>query len=108
MIVELNTMKSTKCILIKSQEKEGNNMAHTNKLAKSLLWMKDDPRIRSIHMEDSSGDDGLGNGEWSYWIYTRGLHYDGLHAIHAPTAKDVLERLSMMEQCSEDCDCWDE
>jgi len=79
-------------------------MAHSNKIAKSLLWMKDDPRIISIHMEDSSGDDGLGNGEWSYWIYTRGRHYFGLHAIHEHTAKEVMEMFNRMELC-EDPNC---
>ena len=81
-------------------------MAHSNKIAKSLLFLKDDPRVISIHMEDTDPDPILG--EWSYWIYTRGIHYDTVHAIHEPTAKDVLERLSMMEQCSEDCSCWNE
>ena len=80
------------------------NMAHSNKIAKSLLFLKDDPRVRSIHMEDSSGDDGLGNGEWSYWVYTKGIHYFTLHAIHEHTAKGVLEMLSRMDEC-EDTDC---
>ena len=77
-------------------------MAHSNKIAKSLLWMKDDPRIRSIHMEDSDYD--YGNGEWSYWIYTKGLHYFGLHAIHEHTAKEVMEMFKRMEKC-EDPNC---
>jgi len=78
------------------------NMAHTNKIAKSLLWMKDDPRIRSIHLEDSDWD--IGHGEWSYWIYTRGLHYFGLHAIHEHTAKEVMEMFNRMDKC-EDPNC---
>jgi len=79
-------------------------MAHSKKIAKCLLWMKDDPRIISIHMEDSSGDEGEGNGEWSYWIYTKGLHYFGLHAIHEHTAKAVMEQFKRMDKC-EDPNC---
>ena len=79
-------------------------MAHSNKIAKSLLFLKDDPRVRDFFMEDDGYEPE--KGDWSYWIYFRGLNYDTVHAIHEPTAKDVLERLSMMDECSADCDCW--
>ena len=81
-------------------------MAFSNIPAKSVRFLKDDPRVVDFFMEDDGYEPE--KGDWSYWIYFRGLNYDTCHGIHEPTAKDVLEQLSMMEQCSEDCDCWDE
>ena len=81
-------------------------MAHTNKIAKCLEWMKDDPRIRSIELENTDWD--IGHGEWSYWVYTRGRHYFGLHAIHEHTAKEVMEMFNRMELCEDPNCCLEE
>ena len=67
------------------------------------MFLKDDPRVIDFFMEEEGYEPE--KGEWSYWIYFKNWidRDNGIHAIHEPTAKDVLERLKWFEPCTGKC-----